>query len=113
MKLHKSVLTFASTLLLAMLWYACTAIEFPVTMRDILLAASQIRDQIAGLCAKDSAAWIKIMLWPNQIVFLCFALAAHAVMDVARRLLSCVRRREEASDVSHTVTRRQPSSRWG
>ncbi len=71
---------------MAMLWYACTAIEFPVTMRDILLAASQIRDQVAGLCATDCAAWIKIMLWPNQIVFLCFALAAHAVMDCAKSL---------------------------
>lgn len=113
MKLLKSVLTFASTLLLAMFWYACTAIQFPVTMRDLLLAASQIRDQAAGLFAKDSAGWINIMLWPHQTVFLCFALAAHAVIDIAGRLLSRVRLRKPASEVSRVVRRRHPSSRWG
>lgn len=113
MKLLRSVLIFASTQLMAMFGYTYTAIKFPVAMRDLLLAASQVRDQVAGLCAKDCAAWITITLWPNQVIFLCFALAAHAVMDVGHRLLSCVRRREKALDVSRTDRRRQPSSRWG
>jgi hypothetical protein len=112
MKLFRPVLTFASTLLLAMFVYAYTAIKFPVTMRDLLLSANHVRDQVADSFAGDVAAWITITFVPSQVVFLCFALGVHAMVEGIRCLLKRLRGRKPPDDTAGR-RRRQPFSRWG
>ena len=89
MRLLFSILSYAFKLLLALIAFTFTAIEFPVTLRDLLAEVNDIRDQVSPLFSQDNyRAAAEIALWPNLIVFAGFAVAVHFAMDLLRLIFS-------------------------
>ncbi len=89
MNFLRSLSGFAFRLFLALGAFTYTAIDFPVTMRDLLAGSKHVSEQISFLGLPDSTmVWLDIMLWPNLIVFAGFALAVHFGIDLIRTLFN-------------------------
>jgi hypothetical protein len=76
MRLLLSLSSFAFTMILALIAFTYTAINYPTTMRDLLHGAEHVRDRISLLGLPDSyMVWVDIFLQPNQIVLVGYAIA--------------------------------------
>ncbi len=85
MRLIFSLLNFAFTLMLALIAFTYAAIEFPVTMQDLMTRVNHIHDRISYLVLpEDSMVWADIFLWSNLIVFGGFVLAVQFAKDLLR-----------------------------
>ena len=85
MRLIFSLLNFAFTLVLALIAFTYTAIEFRVTMQALLTRVNHIHDRISYLVLpENSMVWADIFLWSNLIVFAGFVLAVQFAKDLLR-----------------------------
>ncbi len=99
-------------MVLALIAFTYTAINFPTTMRDLLAGAQHVRDQIQLLYLPDSyMVWVDIFLQPNQIVLVGFSIAMRALIGIVG---SIFRRGPSASRAAAPSTAsNSPFSRWG
>ncbi len=112
MRFFFSLSTFVFTMVLALIAFTYTAINFPTTMRDLLAGAQHVRDQIQLLYLPDSyMVWVDIFLQPNQIVLVGFSIAMRALIGIVG---SIFRRGPSASRAAAPSTAsNSPFSRWG
>jgi hypothetical protein len=83
MRFLLSLWTFVVTMILALIGFTYTAINFPTTMRDLLAGAQQVRDQVQHLTLPDSyMVWVDIFLQPNQIVLVAFSIAMRILIGI-------------------------------
>jgi hypothetical protein len=70
-------------MILALIAFTYTAINFPTTMRDLLAGAKHAQDGLSSLGLPDSyMVWVDIFLQPNQIVLVGFAIAMRFVISI-------------------------------
>lgn len=114
MRFLLSLWTFVVTMVLALIGFTYTAINFPTTMRDLLAGAQQVRDQVQHLTLPDSyMVWVDIFLQPNQIVLVAFSIAMRILIGLA---LSIFDRRQRAPTsvgaAAAPTASGSPFSRW-
>ena len=83
MRFLLSLWTFVVTMVLALIGFTYTAINFPTTMRDLLAGAQQFAIRCSRLTLPDSyMVWVDIFLQPNQIVLVAFSIAMRIVLGL-------------------------------
>jgi hypothetical protein len=101
MRFLLSLSTFVVTMVLALIGFAYTAINFPTTMRDLQAGAQQISDQVKHLALPDTyMVWVDIFLQPNQIVLVAFSIVMRILIGI---LLSIFDRKRASSEPSAPV----------
>jgi hypothetical protein len=112
MKFILSLSSFALTMILGLIAFTYTAINFPSTMRDLLAGAQHVRDQVQQLALPDSyMVWVDIFLQPNQIVLVGFSIAMRVVIGIVGSIFG--RGRATSSGPAPTAAGDSPFGRWG
>ncbi len=107
-----SLSAFALTMILALIAFTYTAINFPTTMRDLLAGAQHVRDQVQLLSLPDSyMVWVDIFLQPNQIVLVGFSIAMRIVIGLVSSIFG--RGPGAPSDPAPSAASDSPFGRWG
>jgi hypothetical protein len=114
MKLFISLSSFAFTMIVALVAFTYTIINFPTTMRDLLAGAQHVRDHFSLLGLPDSyMIWVDILLQPTQIVFVGFSIATRLAIEIIRTFFGgwrypSARDEPASSPASHSIF-----TRWG
>lgn len=114
-----SLSTFVLTMILAMVAFTYTAINYPTAMRDLLAGAGRVRDAVQLASLPDSyMVWVDIFLQPNQIVLVGFSIAMRIVLSLVYSILPGGRRdREEprtrSAPAAPPPSSKSPFGRWG
>jgi hypothetical protein len=114
-----SLSTFVLTMLLALIAFTYTAINYPTSMRDLLAGAQHVRDAVQLASLPDSyMVWVDIFLQPNQIVLVGFSIAMRIVLSLLFSLFPGGRGAQEAPRYAPTPASSPPPSkspfgRWG
>jgi hypothetical protein len=111
MKLLASVSFFSLKVSLALVAFSYTAIQFPVTTRDLMVSVNRIGEYIACQIPQAYIPWVRILFWPNLIIFVGFTVAVHIVTDLAYRAL--FRKRQLMKRPSITSSEKEVIDRWG
>jgi hypothetical protein len=111
--------TFVLTMILALIAFTYTAINYPTSMRDLLAGAQRVRDAVQLASLPDSyMVWVDIFLQPNQIVLVGFSIAMRIVLGIVFSFFPGARRTREAPryetrPASSPPPRNSPFGRWG
>ncbi|MFZ1106992.1 MAG: hypothetical protein WAN43_01410 [Rhodomicrobium sp.] len=119
MRFILSLSTFVLTMVLALIAFTYTAINYPTAMRDLLAGAQHVRDAVQLASLPDSyMVWVDIFLQPNQIVLVGFSIAMRIVLGLLFSLFPGARRDREEQRYASTPASQPPPSkspfgRWG
>jgi hypothetical protein len=92
MKLFFSLSAFAFTMMLALVAFTYTAIQFPTAMRNLLAGAQHVRDQVSLLGLPDSyMVWVDIFLQANQIVLVGYSILIRFVLGAIASIFEAER----------------------
>ncbi len=114
-----SLSTFVLTMIVSLIAFTFTAINYPTAMRDLLAGAQHVRDYVQQLSLPDSyMVWVDIFLQPNQIVLVGISIAVRIALGM---LFSIFDRgegsRRRSSEAPKAAASPKPSNspfgRWG
>jgi len=79
--------TFVMTMVLSLIAFTFTAINYPSFMRDLLAGAQHVRDAVQQITLPDSyMVWVDIFLQPNQIVLVGMSIAVRLAIGIVASL---------------------------
>jgi hypothetical protein len=113
MKFLYTLSAFAFTLILALIAFTYTAINFSATMRDLLIGVQHVRDQVQQAYLSDNyMVWVNILLQPSLIVFVGFSIMMQLLAGIIASIF------EFGADASLTgaappAASSSPFGRWG
>jgi hypothetical protein len=111
--------TFVLTMILALIAFTYTAINYPTTMRDLIAGAQRVRDAVQLASLPDSyMVWVDIFLQPNQIVLVGFSIAMRIVLGILFSFFPGGRRYRDAprtvsAPAASPPPSQSPFGRWG
>jgi hypothetical protein len=117
MRLIFSISNFALTMILALLVFTFTAIQFPAAMRALLTTVKDIRDVIADQHLADGyMVWVDIFLQPSLIVLTIFGVTVRLGIEIIGAIFNGWRFPNEADAAAPAVLAPipppSPFTRW-
>jgi hypothetical protein len=110
--------TFVMTMIVSLIAFTFTAINYPTAMRDLLAGAQYLREQVqhAPLLSDSYMVWVDIFLQPNQIVLVGISIAVRIALGIVSSIFGFRDRRPV--EARPAAAAREPSShspfgRWG
>jgi hypothetical protein len=83
MRFFSALSAFGFTIILGLIAFTYTAINFSATMRDLLISVQHVRDQVQQLSLPDDyIVWMDIFLQPNLIVFVGFSVLMRLLLGI-------------------------------
>ncbi len=112
-----TITTFILTMLLSLLAFTYTAINYPSVMRDLMTAAQQVRDYVRDSPLPDNyMVWVDIFMQPIQLVLVGFSIATRIAISLVLGLIGLLFGRwwrSPASETTAPAVSNSPFSRWG
>jgi len=113
MRFLSSLLAFVLTIFLSNALYTYFAMNFTITMRDLLLGVQSIRDQLGHLVSSEKfTVWVDIFLEPNLIVFVGVNILTWFFLAIVFSAFWRGPQRPSAA-VASAAAMRLPFGRWG
>lgn len=111
MRLIFSLSTFALTMILALIVFTYTVINYPATMHELYQVAGSVLDRVKMLNLPDRyMVWLDIFLQPNQIVLVGISIFVRFVIEMIGSVLGIAWGGRGGGSPS---TSSSPFSRWG
>ncbi len=112
MRLFFSLSTFALTMILALIVFTYTVINYPSTMHEMYQVAGSVLDRVKMLNLPDRyMVWLDIFLQPNQIVLVGISIAVRFVIEMIGSMIGLGRANGPGSRPQSPSG--SPFSRWG
>ncbi len=101
-------------MVLSLISFTYTAINYPTAMRDLLAGAQHVRDQLQQLYLPDSyMVWVDIFLQPNQIVLVGISIAVRIVLGLLFSIFDRDGSRRDGPRPAGPPGSGSPFGRWG
>jgi hypothetical protein len=111
MRFLYALLAFTFTMVLGLIAFTYTSINFSITMRDLLVSVQQVHDQLPQLFVLDNyMAWVDNLLQPNLIVLVGFTIVMRILLEVVSSVFSSG---PDVPDLDDAAPSGSPFGRWG
>jgi hypothetical protein len=112
-----SLSTFVLTMIVSLIAFTFTAINYPTAMRDMLAGAQYLREQVqhTPLLSDSYMVWVDIFLQPNQIVLVGISIAVRIALGIVFSLFGRGggKRPAETKPAVAKEPTSSPFGRWG